>query len=210
MGVRSMLVLDRWCIATRDGGLWKIDSVGGVLSFERYRNWPSPPVRLHTSHRLRSDHVFEPPFMNYFGGGGVDYGPVAWADGQVVVALTPEGSVDWDTYFDLLKGDRPSNVSPPMAYACAIVQYWAIAVPFALAPAVSVIAIIARSIKQRSRRARGLCPDCGYDIRATPTTGGALLARCPECGGASVEHAHAVEPLRRESRTVADGRGQVR
>ena len=28
----------------------------------------------------------------------------------------------------------------------------------------------------------GRCPVCGYDLRATPVEGGALLDRCPECG----------------------------
>jgi hypothetical protein len=28
----------------------------------------------------------------------------------------------------------------------------------------------------------GLCTACGYDLRATPAAGGALLAVCPECG----------------------------
>src|SRR4051794_39164361 len=36
--------------------------------------------------------------------------------------------------------------------------------------------------RRRRRTARGRCAACGYDLRATPEAGGALLARCPECG----------------------------
>jgi hypothetical protein len=49
--------------------------------------------------------------------------------------------------------------------------YWFVAGLAALPPVVRF-----RRLRQRCRRGRsGLCPGCGYDLRATPE-------RCPECG----------------------------
>ncbi len=36
--------------------------------------------------------------------------------------------------------------------------------------------------RQRRIRRVGLCPKCGYDLRATPDPAGPRLAVCPECG----------------------------
>ena len=51
------------------------------------------------------------------------------------------------------------------------VPYWAVCLPAAAAP----LALLWRSRKTRRRQRSGLCPACGYDLRATP-------GRCPECG----------------------------
>ena len=53
------------------------------------------------------------------------------------------------------------------------VPYWSLAIAW-----VALFAIAARrAVLPRRRAARGRCPACGYDCRATPE-------RCPECGTA--------------------------
>ena len=57
---------------------------------------------------------------------------------------------------------------------CAVDVYlkaWLTALIFATTPLIGAYRLVAR---RRASRA-GLCPQCGYDLRATP-------ARCPECG----------------------------
>ena len=51
------------------------------------------------------------------------------------------------------------------------IPHWALAAVFSAAPAVALAGILRR----RRRAGNGLCPSCGYDLRATP-------GRCPECG----------------------------
>ena len=62
-------------------------------------------------------------------------------------------------------------VSGPSQFWGIGVPHWFLALLFAILPAVHLRAMI------RSRRTRreGLCPKCGYDLRATPD-------QCPECG----------------------------
>jgi hypothetical protein len=58
------------------------------------------------------------------------------------------------------------------------VPYWLITVVLS-SPLLHAL-LVAR--RRRRRSARQLCPDCGYDLRATPR-------RCPECGASETTHA---------------------
>ena len=56
--------------------------------------------------------------------------------------------------------------------------YWAISIPFWLPMLITVaipLWVAAGQWRRRRRAGAGLCPMCGYDLRATPD-------RCPECG----------------------------
>ena len=57
-----------------------------------------------------------------------------------------------------------------------ILPYWFAVMATAILPARSSV-LAAKLLRRRRRLAGGLCPGCGYDLRATPAT-------CPECGQA--------------------------
>jgi hypothetical protein len=59
----------------------------------------------------------------------------------------------------------------PYAYRGVSVALWPVVILTAVPPALYVARLV---IRRRNRRV-GLCPTCGYDLRATPD-------RCPECG----------------------------
>jgi hypothetical protein len=56
------------------------------------------------------------------------------------------------------------------------IPYWFLALLFALPPAMTI-----RGILRRRARRPGLCPNCGYDLRAHSAG-----ERCPECGTANI------------------------
>ena len=84
-------------------------------------------------------------------------------------------------------------VHPPATFSCGY------RLPFALAMAM-LVGLHSPSLRAYIRRRRGLCANCGYDLRATPQ-------RCPECGVAprgTSSHSHALrKTLERIGRATA-------
>jgi hypothetical protein len=62
--------------------------------------------------------------------------------------------------------------------------HWLLAVVTAVMPLFALTNVIRKRLRT-GRTRRGLCPACGYDLRASPQ-------RCPECGAAAAAAVHAV------------------
>jgi hypothetical protein len=70
--------------------------------------------------------------------------------------------------------DGPAHDSVPerpVAFIDIVIPLW----PFALVSALAPALWLRRTLTRRHRTFRGLCPTCGYDLRASSD-------RCPECG----------------------------
>jgi len=74
--------------------------------------------------------------------------------------------VDWYEIQNALRGHR---------YAQFVVPFWCIVAATGLLPLAWTKGRLRSRLRARRERRFGLCPSCGYDIRATPH-------RCPECG----------------------------
>jgi hypothetical protein len=85
----------------------------------------------------------------------------------VLAPRAPAGPLpfEWERHADPWERLYLTRVAAP---------HWAFALPLGVAPTAWAFRRARRRLR-RERGKRGLCPDCGYDLRATPD-------RCPECG----------------------------
>ncbi len=80
---------------------------------------------------------------------------------------------------------RPAGQMRVTAYFGAFeIPWWSLLLTFSLLPAWQAVA----RRRARARRRHGRCPECGYDLRASPE-------RCPECGTAAAAAADPTQAL---------------
>jgi hypothetical protein len=94
---------------------------------------------------------------------------------------------EWESGFLGISYYPPRTYRSGNAFGGFIIHYRTVFVACLLVPAILSTRRILRHRRQRERRRRGLCPACGYDLRATPE-------RCPECGEC-LERGDGQEPL---------------
>jgi hypothetical protein len=170
--VRSLIVYEHYGRMTPDHGATIIRSAAGRLHFARHSWWDHTFSGRWELHRVQQQdgwpqYEYQQPENEFLGFARYVGTAYAWPG-----HLHPEVP---------LNAPLPPKSDPRWwrdNYRAWVVPHWFLASLAGALPAWWLARHPPRtweSPRARRRRARGLCPRCGYDVRATP-------ARCPECG----------------------------
>jgi hypothetical protein len=170
-----------WCDSQRQ---WWLSAYGGWLQFTRV-GAAAEPLAISIPMGMRLDGITpadEPPR-----GAGLYVASIPLRD---LRQLWEQGPARVAKHEDWTVASRTTGFDPVVAYY-RLQARWSVILPVLAAyPMLRLSRATWRWRRRRRRRSRGLCVECGYDLRGSPD-------RCPECG----EHA----PTASLGRPVASG-----
>jgi hypothetical protein len=178
---RSASRRDNLWFCSREGGrLWWFESAPGRVAVRTAAGWPAAaPVRRTSAPAAAEIGALvlaneRPAVMtrdNVQRSLGVSV--QEWRDRRNWLLLRHGTVVTTD---DPTATER--EFGPPMRYAELVLPHWMLAMVTAVPSLAVWVAARLRSRRARLRARHGVCPACGYDLRATPD-------RWPECGAAA-------------------------
>ena len=183
---RSAHSMDEVILTTKGRRLIDISSFRGKVDLVTINDWPNDE-KIHflsasPSSGAENPAIYPPPPFPIpdWHGSGISFW--SWGGAMIqrstcTVDLNPDGTAHWAVQGSIdrdywTSGRRESGDMPMLS---AEVPYWMLLSPLA-APVVLGFLVLGLPVVKRWRRMRnGLCPACGYDLRASKD-------RCPECG----------------------------
>jgi hypothetical protein len=135
----------------------RVQSLNGRLVFELTTGYPLKNASSLTSERVNDDQK-----------------DIDWAVGLADGWQSNKDVVDWKLG-SFAYAASSARYFPAQRIATRVrmlvIPYWAVVAATAILPSTALL----RMMRRMTRRRRGLCRNCGYDLRASSE-------RCPECG----------------------------